>query len=60
MFKTYAGIQAGGSPAPIAAPAGAKNSLANTGQGWTPSAMYMFALVIAEIVAVAFLSKKLR
>lgn len=58
-FKTFAGFsgQAGGGMSAIASPAAGATG---TGPGgWEPSALYMGALVIAEIIAVGFLSRHL-
>ena len=56
MFKAYtsAGVGLGAS--------GAQSSPAATGAGpggWQPNALYMLGLVIAEIVAVGFLTRHL-
>ena len=59
MFKTYMGVQAGGGggkAAPVMAPAG--RGLKAPG-GWEPSVLYMLGLTLAEIVAVALLSRHL-
>ena len=57
MFRTYMGVQAGsgaGKPGPVSGPGGG----AGPG-GWEPSVLYLLGLTLAEIVAVAFLSKHL-
>lgn len=58
MFKTYVNASAGvAGPAgmqPISAPSQAKGP-----GGWEPSVLYMIGLIIAEIAAVAWLSKHL-
>lgn len=59
MFQTYAGIQAGGSPQPMAGPKSTGMGAGSTG-AWEPSVLYLLGLVIAEIFAVAFLVKHLR
>lgn len=54
MFRTYAsaGVTAGGSiPAASGGPAGPG--------GWHPTVLAMLGLVVAEIVAVGFLSRHL-
>lgn len=55
MFKTYAGIQAGGQPSPVTGP---KNAVSSN--GWHPSVIYMLVLVIAEIIAVGWITTVLR
>ena len=59
-FKTYlnagAGTQGSGNMAPVSSPSGGSGSGPG---GWTPSVLYMVALVAAEIVLVAWLSKHL-
>lgn len=56
-FKTYLNASAGagaGGMAPIASPSGG-----SAPGGWHPTVLYMVALVAAEIVAVAWISKHL-
>ena len=58
-FKTYinAGAGAGsGGMAPIASPSGGGGNIAG---GWHPTVLYMLALIVAEVVAVAWISKHL-
>lgn len=58
MFKTYAGVQAGsgtGRPAAVSSPGGSRPGPG----GWEPSVLYMLGLVIAEVIAVGFLSRHL-
>ena len=56
MFQTFSGFQSGEQVKPVTAPSGA----AASPSGWTPSVLYMIALVIAEILAVGYLSTHLR
>lgn len=58
MFKTYAGVQAGGQPSPIGSPQGA--SAGATAGGWHPSVLYMLVLVLAEIFLVGWITTVLR
>lgn len=58
MFQTYAGVQAGGNATPIQGATSTGRS--GSAGGWEPSVLYLLGLVIAEIVAVAFLVKHLR
>jgi len=56
-FKTYLNASAGagaGGMAPIASPSGGK-----TAGGWHPTVLYMLGLVVAEVIAVAWISKHL-
>ena len=57
-FKTYlnAGAGAGGGGmAPVTSPSGG----GVTDGGWHPDVLYMIALIVAEVAAVAFISKHL-
>ena len=57
-FKTYLNASAGagaGGMAPITAPGGGNRSI-GTG-GWHPTVLYMIGLVVAEVLAVAWISK---
>lgn len=58
-FKTYLNASAGagaGGMAPIVSPSGG----GGVGPGgWHPTVLYMIALVVAEIAAVAFIAKHL-
>ena len=59
-FKTYVNASAGagaGGMNPIASPGGGSGK-AGPG-GWHPTVLYMIGLVVAEIVAVAFIAKHL-
>jgi len=55
-FKTYVNASAGssGGMAPITSPGGSGGP-----GGWHPTVLYMIGLVVAEIVAVAFIAKHL-
>lgn len=58
-FKTYVNASAGagaGGMNPIASPSGGGGSAPG---GWHPTVLYMIGLVVAEIVAVAFIAKHL-
>ena len=60
-FKTYENASAGagaGGMNPIASPGGSSAAKAGPG-GWHPTVLYMIGLVVAEIVAVAFIAKHL-
>jgi len=58
MFKTYmnasAGVSGPGGMQPVTSPKGS-----SAASGWEPSVLYLIGLVIAEIAAVAFISKHL-
>jgi hypothetical protein len=56
-FKTYVNASAGstGNMAPITSPGGSGGGAS----GWHPTVLYMIALVVAEIAAVAWISKHL-
>jgi hypothetical protein len=59
-FKTYVNASAGagaGGMAPIASPSGGSGGPG--AGGWHPTVLYMLALVVAEIAAVAWISKHL-
>ena len=60
MFKTYANASAGvsgpGGMGPIQSASAGKTA---SPAGWSPSTMYMVALVVAEIALVAFITKHL-
>lgn len=54
-FKTYVNSGADYLMSPVTSPQGG-----NSGQsGWTPSVLYMLALVVAEVLLVGWLTKKL-
>ena len=54
-FKTYVNSGSDYLMSPVTSPSGG----ASGSSGWTPSVIYMLALVAAEIVLVGWLSKKL-
>lgn len=57
-FKTYLNASAGagaGGMAPISSPSGG----GSVPGGWHPTVLYMIGLVAAEIIAVAWITKKL-
>ena len=60
MFKTYINASAGVSGpqgmAPVMSPKGGGGSGPG---GWEPSVLYLLGLIIAEIAAVAYISKHL-
>ena len=60
MFKTYmnasAGVSGPGGMAPVMSPKSGGSSGAG---GWEPSVLYLLGLIIAEIAAVAYISKHL-
>lgn len=60
-FKTYVnagvGTQGADSFAPVSSPSG--GGVGSAPGGWTPSVLYMIALIALEIAAVAWLSKHL-
>lgn len=53
-FKTFVRSGSSNAMTPIMSPGGGMNQ-----SGWTPSVLYMLALVAAEIFAVGWLSKRL-
>ena len=58
MFKTYVNASAGAGGTgmgPISSPSAGGGSKS----GWSPSVLYMLGLLVAEIVAVGFISKHL-
>lgn len=57
MFKTYASAATGGMVGTMTAPS--SGSGATGPGGWHPTILYMLGLVVAEIVAVAMLSRYL-
>lgn len=59
MFKTYASFSgAAGSAGDAVAPIRSGGANAGPG-GWHPTVLYMLGLVVAEIIAVALLSRRL-
>jgi hypothetical protein len=60
MFKTYvnasAGVAGPGGMSPVTSPSAGRGGGAS---GWNPSVTYMIALIVAEVILVGFISKKL-
>ncbi len=52
MFKTFAGIQSGGHPAPVMSPAAGRAAV-------EPETIYLIGMIVAEIIGVWFLSTRL-
>ena len=59
MFKTYMTASAGVSGPQGMQPLSGPKSGGSGAGGWHPTVLYMLGLVIAEIAAVAFISKHL-
>jgi hypothetical protein len=54
-FKTYVDSGSDYLMSPVTSPGGGQSG----GSGWTPSVLYMLALVVAEVLFVGWLTTKL-